>query len=305
MKVFVTGATGFIGHAVAARLSAAGHEVWGLTRSQEKAACLAGGEIHPVVGAMDQPETFVKAAAACQVVIHCAAEMSARSLELDRNTVELLLGALGDSNRSTMFLYTSGVWVYGNLKDECVDETSTVQPLDLVKLRVLTEQLVLAANERKLRTFVIRPGCVYGGKGSLTSAWFESAVKHGAAQIVGDGRNRWAMIHRQDLAELYLRVMESSCGGEIFNATDRSRFTVGECAEAASRAAGSGGKVKMISAPEARASVGPLVEGLTVNQHIDSSKAVRYLGWQPRHAGFVDGVERYFAAWRAYHAEGE
>lgn len=303
MKVFVTGATGFIGNAVAARISAAGHEVWGLTRSDDKAVCLAGGEIRPVVGNMDRPESFVQIAADCQVVIHCAAEMSERFLALDRKMVETLLAALRESNRPTMLIYTSGVWVYGNLADECVDETSQVRPPEFVQQRAACETFVLSCNKQPLRTFVIRPGCVYGGKGSLTGAWFESALKKGAAQIVGEGQNRWAMIHRHDLAELYLRVMESSLGGEIFNGTDRSRFSVRECAEAANRAAGKGGKVQIISPTEARAVSGSLVDGMLLNQHVDSSKAVRYLGWQPRHAGFVDGAPLYFEAWKAFQAE--
>jgi nucleoside-diphosphate-sugar epimerase len=106
------------------------------------------------------------------------------------------------------------------------------------------------------------------------------------------------MVHLDDLAELYVRAAESACAGQVFNATDRSRFSVQDCARAASRAAGAGGKVESISVAEASKTMGPMAECLALDQHVDSSKAARLLGWQPRHGGFVDGVERYFRAWQ-------
>ena len=169
----------------------------------------------------------------------------------------------------------------------------------MVKPRVETETLILEANGGRLRTIVIRPGCVYGGAGSLTASWFDSAEKEGAARIVGDGKFRWAMVHLSDLAEAYRLVAESAFGGEVFNLTDRSRFTVLECAEAASAAATGAGKVESIPVEVAAKSMGPMAECLALDQHIDSSKAARLLGWQPRHGGFMDDVARYYRSWKA------
>ena len=140
---------------------------------------------------------------------------------------------------------------------------------------------------------------MYGGSGSLTARWFETAAHSGAAEIVGDGAQRWSMIHLDDLADLYVRAVESGRGGEVFNATDRSRSTVLACAQAASRAAGAEGRVVKTSIADAAKKLGAFAECLGFDQHIDSSKAVRLLGWQPRHAGFVDEVERLHSSWRA------
>src|SRR5688572_22927217 len=107
------------------------------------------------------------------------------------------------------------------------------------------------------------------------------------------------MIHLQDLADLYLRAAESSHRAQIFNAVDRSRFTQLDCARAASRAAGAGGKVAHLTPEEGHAAFGPMAECLAFTQHVDASKAVRLLGWQPRHGGFVDGAARYFTSWKA------
>ena len=161
------------------------------------------------------------------------------------------------------------------------------------------EGAVLAASSRLVKTVILRPGCVYGGSGSLTAAWFESATDRGAAQIVGEGANRWAMIHLADLADAYVRAASLASGGEVFNVTDRSRFTVLECAQAASRAAGKGGKVNVLPLADARATMGAFADCLALDQHVDSRKAVSLLGWQPRHGGFADGAERYYLAWKA------
>lgn len=298
MKVFVTGATGYIGSAVAAAIARAGHEVFGLVRSAEHADRLAALEIRPVLGTMGEPASYRGAANNCQVLIHCAAEYSEKFFDLDRLTVETLLN-LDRADRSTLVIYTSGAWVYGSTGDEAVDETSPVHPLSFQTARVEHERLVLGANGGRLRTVVLRPGCVYGGRGGLTALWFQSALRDGAASLVGDGSNRWAMIHVQDLADVYLRVVESPFGGEVFNATDRSRYTILDCARAASQAAGAGGKVKHLDRAEAARTLGPVAEGLALDQHVDSRKAVHLLGWQPRHGGFVDGAARCLLAWKA------
>lgn len=303
MKVFITGASGFIGSAVAGAFARAGHDVCGLVRTAAKARSLATREIEPIVGSMDDPRTFADRAGACEVLVHCAAEYTERFMELDKKTVEVLLGGAARTHRPRLFIYTSGVWVYGDTGDGRADESSETNPPRLVTARAETERMVLGASQAALRTLVIRPGCVYGESGSLTAIWFDTARKNGATRVVGEGANRWAMIHVHDLADLYLRAVESSCGGEVFNATDRSRSTVLECARAASRAAGAGGKVENVSVAEAAKSLGPFAECLALSQHVDSSKAVRLLGWQPRHGGFADGAARYFAAWKGSTAE--
>jgi len=299
MRIFLTGASGFIGSAVAAALARHGHRIAGLTRSEKSARDIARNEVEPVIGSMQELSSWRDAARDCEVLIHCAAEYSADYAKLDTNTVNALLAIAAEAGRPRLFVYTSGVWIYGDTGSAMADEASPITPLALTAARAENEKRILDADRKFVRTLIIRPGTVYGGRGGLTSPWFESAAKEGAARMVGSGEFRWSMVHHADLGDLYQRAVESPLRGEILNGTDRSRFTVRECAEAASRAAGAGGKVVSQPVEEAAKQLGPMAEALTFNQHIDSAKAVRLLGWQPRHAGFVDGVDRYYISWKA------
>jgi len=293
MRVFLTGATGFVGGAVAEAFRRRGHRVAGLARTDEKARALAAREIEPVRGDMKDPASYAEAAKAADVLVHCAAEYTADYQALDRKTVDFYL-SLTKGSRACTVVYTSGVWQYGPTGDGPVDETSAYEGKPLAPWRSEHEKLVLAAGG-----LVIRPGCVYGRSGGLTGAWFEGAEKEGAAPIAGKGENRWAAVHADDCGELFALAAESGLKGELFNATDRSRSTVREMAAAASRAAGKDGKVAELDATEAEKRYGGMRHGLALDQHVDSSKAVRRLGWNPRFGGFADDAPRYYAAWLA------
>lgn len=285
MKVFVTGATGYIGRPVAEALRRRGHRVAGLTRSAAKARSLAAAEIEPVIGDMRDPKAWGRAAAEADVLVHCAVEYSAEYEALDGKAVDAML-ALGGK-----VLYTSGVWQYG--PGGPFVESSAGEPL--MPWRSEHETRVLAA-----KGLVVRPGCVYGGTGGLTGLWFQGATERKAAPIVGEGANRWAVVHVSDLADLYVRAAESALSGELFNAVDGSRFTVREMAEAASRAAGAGGAVEALGPAEAEKRYGAMARGLALDQRVDASKAGRLLGWAPRFQGFPPDADLFFAAWRAF-----
>ena len=296
MRVFVTGATGYIGFNVASALRRAGHQVWGLARGREKADLLARNEIHPVIGSMQEPETYLRAASQCSVLIHAAADYTADTFALDGKTVEALLSTAAKGALPKSLIYTSGVWVFGNTGNNLVDETSPLRPPKFIEPRVRTEELVLQADT--IRGTVLRPGCVYGRQGGLTGAWFAGAAG-GDLKVVGDGNNRWAMVHVDDLAEAYLLLAESELAGEDFNIVDGSRYTVRDLAASAACAAGFTGKIEYLPVKEAAKQMGGFAEGLALDQHVDGRKADRFLGWIPSHIGFVDEARTYFESWKA------
>ncbi|HEV8380192.1 MAG TPA: NAD-dependent epimerase/dehydratase family protein [Gemmatimonadales bacterium] len=301
MQVFLTGATGYIGFAVATALRRHGHRVWGLARSDAKAARLARHEIDPVIGDLADPKSYADVAARCAALIHVAFDYSADGVAKNKLTIETLLDAGQRGAQPKTLILTSGAWVYGDTGDQMVDETTPLNPIKLVDWRPLHEQLVLQA--KHMRGLVIRPGCVYGGTGGLTAQWFAGPSAGKPPTVVGTGQHRWTMVHLDDLADAYVRAAESDLAGEIFNVTDRSRFTVLELATAAARAAGYTGAIRPLPLAEARQTMGDFADALALNQHLDSSKAVRLLNWQPRHGGFLDEVELFYRTWRTWQAE--
>ena len=297
MRVFVTGATGYVGFAVATALRRAGHDVYGLTRAVAKTPQLARQEIRPVIGDIGDPKSYADTAEACSVLVHAAFESSASGVSKDKTAVDALIEAGRRGSQPKTLIYTSGVWVHGDTGGKLVDETEPLHPIKLVAWRPPHEQLVLQA--KVVRGLVIRPGCVYGGRGGLTGEGFAAAAAGKPPTVVGTGHNRWTMVHIDDLANAYLRAAESGLSGEVFNVTDRSRATVLELATAAARAAGFQGELRPVPLGEARRTMGDYADALALDQHVDARKAVRLLGWQPRHGGFVDEADLFYASWKA------
>jgi nucleoside-diphosphate-sugar epimerase len=181
-----------------------------------------------------------------------------------------------------------------------VDETRRTNPAQLVAFRVGHEQLALDLAKEGIRAVVVRPGIVYGGaKGGIPASFFGTALKHGAAQMVGDGENHWPLVHIDDLAELYVRAVERAPAGSIFHATDASTHRVREVAEAASRAAGKDGAVTSLPVDKARTSMGPFADALALDQKVSSDKARSELDWRPRHEDFVAEAPLLFSEWQA------
>lgn len=298
MKVFVTGGTGYIGSAVALRLKKAGHDVLALVRAREKGAQLHAAGVKLVVGELGNPAGYASGAYGSAAVVHCAQEQSDKGVELDAKTVQsardLLRGQVGAT-----FIYTSGCWVVGETGETPADEATPLKPLKLVAWRPAHERKALEMAKDGIRAVVVRPGIVYGGKGGITGMLFGSAVKHGAAQVIGEGQNHWPMVHIDDLAELYVRLVERAPAGSTFNAVDASQRTQRELAEAASRAAGKGGALSVLPLEKARAQMGAFADALAAEQRLSSEKARNELDWRPRHEDFCAEADALFKAWQA------
>jgi nucleoside-diphosphate-sugar epimerase len=216
---------------------------------------------------------------------------------LDRQFTETLLSACNRGVQPKTFIYTSGVWVYGNTNHKLVDETTPVNPARLVTWRPAVEQMVTRASGTK--GIVLRPGCVYGRQGGMTGEWFKQANLEKTLKIIGDGTNHWATVNVDDLAAAYVQVAEKGQAGEVYNLVDSSRSSLSEMASAAAKTAGYSGKIECVPVEDAKKALGDYAECLVLDQHIDGRKAMRLLGWQPKHIGFVDEVETYFQAWKA------
>ena len=292
MKVFLTGGSGYIGSTVALALKKAGHDVLALVRDEAKGQALKAAGVKLVKGELGNPAGYAGAAWGRAAFVNLAQDFSPNGVELDKKTItsakDLLRGQVGAT-----FIYTSGCWVQGSTEG-VADETTPLHPAKMVAWRPAHEQLALEMAKDGIRSVVVRPGIVYGGKGGLTGMFFGTALKNGVAQTIGDGENHWPLVHVDDLAELYVRLVERAPAGSVFNATDASRLKQREIAEAASRAAGKEGKVA-VQPPDGS----PFHEALLLDQRISSEKARNDLDWRPRHESFVAEADPLFKAWQA------
>jgi len=294
MKVFMTGATGFIGTAVASALVNTGHEVTALVRPTSRHGALASAGIRTVDGTLESLRALGPLIGEHDAFIHAAVAGGPGKVELDRLAIDTFRGAGADGKT---FIYTSGVWVLGNTGDEIVDETSATNPIPYVRWRAEHERIVIEAANDGFVTAVIRPGCVYGGSQSLFADWFAAADAGAPLEIIEEGSNRWAMVHLDDVADCYLRVLESRAGG-TFHAIDDSGSTIVEVARAIAESRGKGSTIRMVSLADSRAAMGDYADALALDQRVSSRLTRERLDWLPACESFIGTIERQWAEWR-------
>lgn len=293
MRVFVTGATGYIGSAVVDALQRASHEVVTLVRHQEKARRLADRGVESAVGTLGNPSTWRQQASTCTGFVHAAFEQSPKGVEIERIALDTLvdLARAAGKRGPASFIYTSGIWVLG-ATTEPVDETAPLHPADLVAWRPAHEQLVLDTASDTLRAAVIRPGIVYGGARGIVSDLLASA-ENGLMRIVGSGENHWPLVYDRDLADLYARVLASDEGRGIFHATDGADEQVRTIAEAIVEHRPHPPDIRFVPLAEAHAKMGPYADALALDQRVRSPRA-HALGWNPALRSVSGNIPRLF-----------
>lgn len=287
MKVFLTGATGYIGTAVAEALKAAGHALTGMARNEESAKKLGGRGLTVVQAELTDKETITTVARTCDAVIHMAASNDANMPTSDRATVEAILDALSGSGKP--FIYTSGVWVLGQTGATPADEdTPAASPLSIVAWRPAHETLALTA--KAMKGMVLRPGIVYGRGGGIPAMWV-AAARAGAVQYVGKGNQQWPTVHVEDLADLYVKALTKPAAGAVWHGIS-GQVEVRKLAEAAAQAAGKNATVSSLPLEEARKTMGPFADALAVNQIVSAEKTKKTLGWKPSRPGILEDVSQ-------------
>jgi nucleoside-diphosphate-sugar epimerase len=279
-KLFLTNATGYIGSAIARVAKEAGHEVVALARSDESAARLQEHGVRPHRGDLRQPESYRNVIRDFDVVIHTAADYEGDFPGTERKTVETIVEALKGTNKQ--FIYTSGIWVLGNTGPTPATEQSPTAPFAGLEWRPEVERQVIEANKQGIKTVVVRPGLVYGRGGGYFGSLFQQAKRNGELQYIGEGKNRFALVHIDDVARLYVAAAEKAVTGEILHATSGKSIPQREVIELVAKVAGIPGKVKSLPLVEARKKVGFYADGLTLDQDIQSPNAKRVLGWEPK-----------------------
>jgi len=297
MRVFLTGATGFIGSAIVPELVSAGHQVLGLTRSDAGAQSLiaAGAGVHR--GSLEDPESLRSGAAQSDGVIHCAFDHSAfgasdfskftEVCEQDRRAIESLGDALRGSDRPLVITSGTGMGnaVPGQPATEDHFDPNHPNP------RRLSEIAGAAVLERGVNVSVVRLPQVHNTvKQGLITYAVQVAREKAASAYIGEGLNRWPAAHVLDVARLYRLALEKHEAGSRYNAVAEEGVPMRKIAEII----GKGLKVPVvsISQEEAQAHFGWLAMFAGFDMPASSVQTRQRLGWHPTGPGLIADLEQ-------------
>jgi nucleoside-diphosphate-sugar epimerase len=287
MRVFVTGATGFIGTAVVRELIDAGHEVLGLARSDAGAKSLvaAGADIHR--GSLEDLESLRSGALAAEGVIHTAFihdfSNYGPAAEADRRAIETLGAALAGSDRP--LIVTSGT-----LLAQRQGSLATEQDAPNPSFPRKSEEAALALVARGVRASVLRlPPSVHGnGDHGFVPHLISIAREKGASAFIGDGLNRWPAVHRIDAAHLYRRVLEKGVAGANYHGVHDQGVTTREIAEVIGR--GLNVPVVSKSSEQAAHHFGWIARFFGIDGPASSAQTQQWLDWRPVRPGLIDDL---------------
>lgn len=297
MKVFVTGATGFVGQAVIKALHERDHEVVGLVRDANKGRALEQSGVTLVVGDMLKPASYEGVVPTVDAVIHTAqygiqGRFTRKKFEQIEQADVLMTRTLARAclAHDKKLLYTSGVFNYGDHGDEWITEQTPLRPSPLGEAHTkVVEELLSLYREQRLRVIILSPGFVYGPGGLFKQSFYDTLQK-GQLRIFGKGQNYWSVIHVDDLAAAYALAVESEAYGETYNIVDDQPLRLCDFVNIFTDAM-SHKRVGSMAPWLLKLIIGgPLVDSLVTSFRISNEKAKRELDWQPRYSAFDEGV---------------
>jgi len=296
MRVFMTGAAGFIGQATTKELIANGHEVIGLARSDANIAALRdiGAKVHR--GALEDLESLKAGAANADGVIHLAFihdfSRFAENGQIDKRAIEAMGDVLAGTNKP--FIVTSGTALIA---------PGTVATEDMRRaagenLPRVSEQAGLAYASRGVRAMTVRLPQVHGadGRAGLVTYLLQSARQKAAAAYVGDGAERWAAGHRTDVARLYRLALEKGTADGVYHAVGEEGVPMRQIIDVIGRALNV--PVLSIKREEAGDYFGPLAMFAGLDMPASSALTQQRLGWKPNQIGLIADIGQagYFAS---------
>lgn len=287
MRVFVTGATGFVGAAVVNELIAAGHQVLGLVRSDAGAEVLkaAGAEAHR--GALDDIDSLRRGAAAADAVIHTAFihdfSKFKENCEIDRCAVAAMGEVLAGTGKPLIVTSGTGL-VQGRIATEDAAPANSVNP------RVASEEAAADVAARGVRTMILRLPQVHGdGDHAFVPLLINLAREKGVAAYVGDGSNRWPAVHRFDAARLYRLALEKGKSFRYHAVADEG-VPMRDIAEVIGRRLNL--PVVSQSPEQAAAHFGWFIHFAAADMPASSAKTRAELGWQPTGPALLPDIDR-------------
>ena len=284
MAVALTGATGFIGSHILAKLLERGHDVTALVRDEAQAGVVSARGAKPIVTDLYDRAATAAVLSGANGAIHTASPGDATSAALDSAMVDAAVDAFAGTGRP--YLHISGAWVYGS--NPSITEQSPFDAPALVSWREPIERRILTSTG--MRGVVIVSGVAYGDGGGGIPGVLLGSPRDDAGNLImlGAGQQRWLTVHVADLADFFRRALESGSARGYYVVGDGVNPTVADLTAAAAVAVGAPGAVPG-SDDEARARVGDyFADVLLLDQAGAATKARTELGWTPSHPGLAD-----------------
>jgi nucleoside-diphosphate-sugar epimerase len=277
MRVFVTGATGFIGSALVPELLKAGHEVLGLARSDAGAKWLAEAGAEVQRGDLEDLDSLRRGAASAQAVIHLAFihdfQKFRQNCEIDRRAIEAMGAVLAGQDHP--LIVTSGLALASRGRLATEDD-----PSEPVSENFPRASEAAAAGLQGVRTMVVRLPQVHDRRKQGLITWLVQLAKEkGVSAYLGEGQTRWAAAHVSDVARLYRLAMEKGEAGARYHAVAEEEIPLRQIAEAIGQ--GLGLPVASVAPEDALAHFGWLTRFLTWDLTGSSAKTRKELGWDP------------------------
>lgn len=295
MRVFVTGGTGLIGSAIVENLIRHKHDVFALARSDASHEMLRRLGASPIRGDITDPTAWVNDLPDVDAVIHAACDFSDQMPRIDANLLDHLIPTLHRMPGTVRFLYTGGVWSYPQTEQGQIGD-ETLPFASLPEFDWMIAGLNRIVGDEKLHGIVIHPGCVYAtghhGHTGLFDRAITSAQSGKMITIIGGDHIDQPMVHADDLADLYCLALcnakpGSSYIGVAINGISNTaiakliarHFAIEDC------------QFETISTQTAMARFGDWADGLGHHQHLSSAKAMRELGWDPKHLDIEQDIK--------------
>jgi nucleoside-diphosphate-sugar epimerase len=296
MRIFVTGASGFVGAAVVRDLLKAGHDVVALARSDSAARVVTDAGAIPYRGDLERPESVQRGAAEADAVIHMGfnhdfSKFKANS-ENDRKVIGTLGSALAGSKRPLVITSAIGLLPSGRLVTE-----QTMPPSPSPNPRVASEEAARALADRGVNVSVVRlPPSTHGeGDHAFVPTLIKFARERGASAYIGEGLNRWPAVHRLDAAKVYRLALGPSTPGAYYHAVAEEGVALREIAEVIGRRL----KVPVVSKSpeEAAAHFAWFAHFAALNITASSKQTQEQLQWRPTLPGLIADIDQphYFA----------